>query len=178
VEPTGAQVHDRPPLGAALEGDLQHFPPSEVLQFLQLCGATGRIELEREGERAELFLEYGRPVLARTSRGSVRLGEILTHRRIVTRQTVERALALQHERPRERLGVLMVRECGVDREQVTRAIGEAMRRVLFGILLWQGGRFRFGPGERTGPDELVPDIELDQIILEGLRIADEVHGRR
>lgn len=36
----------------ALQGELAHFFPSEVLQLLQLAQATGRLELERPGERA------------------------------------------------------------------------------------------------------------------------------
>ena len=50
-----------------LRGDLTHFFPSEILQLLQLAQATGRLEFERPGERADLYVERGRPVYARTS---------------------------------------------------------------------------------------------------------------
>ena len=59
---------------AALQGDLEHFHASEVLQLLQLAEATGKLTLERAGERAELYFESGRPVFARTSGASVRTG--------------------------------------------------------------------------------------------------------
>ena len=48
----------------ALEGDLRHFFPTEVLQMLQLAQANGRLELERPREIVELFIERGRPVFA------------------------------------------------------------------------------------------------------------------
>src|SRR6185503_7885283 len=90
----------------ALQGDLAQFFPSEVLQLLQLAQATGRLELERSNERADLFIERGRPVFARTSGGSVRAGQILVHRGIVTSEGLERALAEQRSRPDLRLGVI------------------------------------------------------------------------
>jgi hypothetical protein len=159
-----------------LEGDLGTFLPSEVLQFLQLCAATGRLELERAGESAELYLEDGHPMLGRTSRGSVRLGEILLHRGALDVESLERALALQQNRPSERLGALLVRSGTAPRDQVERAVEEGLKRILFGIMLWKDGRFRFLSGERTEIGELRPEVELDQLILEGLRQADEVRS--
>ena len=51
----------------SLRGDLRHFFPAEILQLLQLAQASGRLALERQRERAEIFVERGQPVLARTS---------------------------------------------------------------------------------------------------------------
>ena len=44
---------------SALEGDLAHFYPSEVLQLLQLAQAVGRLELSRGTERVDLCLHNG-----------------------------------------------------------------------------------------------------------------------
>ena len=63
-------------LPGALRGDLAHFFPSEIMQLLQLAQATGRLEFERPDERAELFVERGRPVFARTSGAAVSIGQI------------------------------------------------------------------------------------------------------
>ena len=66
----GGEVSD-PELPGALRGELAHFFPSEILQLLQLAQATGRLELERPGERAYLYVERGRPVFARTTGAAV-----------------------------------------------------------------------------------------------------------
>ena len=50
-------AHAVPVMNAALEGNLEHFFPGEVLQFLQLAQAHGRLELERGSERAEVYFE-------------------------------------------------------------------------------------------------------------------------
>jgi Domain of unknown function (DUF4388) len=159
--------------GAALAGDLRHFFPTELLQLLQLAQATGRLELKRVGEQAELYVERGHPVFARTSGGSVRAGEILVHLRQLTAAALERALAEQKARPGERLGALLVARGEVTPEQVQGAVRESLRRIVYGLLLWREGRFLFVPDERVEEEDIRLDLDLDRLILEGLRIADQ-----
>ncbi len=164
----GGQVSD-----TALEGDLRHFLPSEVLQMLHLAQATGRIEFARASETAELFFERGRPVFARTSGQSVKVGQILVHRGEVSPDALELALAVQKDAPGERVGSMLVASGAVSPEQVQRAVTEVVRRILYGMLLWRDGRFLYHPGERPEGEDVQLDVELDRLILEGLRLADQ-----
>ena len=152
---------------AALEGDLGQFQPAEVLQLLQLAQATGRLELSRpaagafggtgRAEVVDVFFEQGRPVFARTSGQTVRTGEILVHRGHATREADSGAAAP---------------------EQVAQAVHEGERRILYGVLLWRDGRFRFQAGERAADNDLPLDLDLDRLILEGLRLADQARAER
>ncbi|MBI3539275.1 MAG: DUF4388 domain-containing protein [Candidatus Eisenbacteria bacterium] len=148
-----------------------------MLQLLQLAQATGRLELERSGERAELYVERGRPVFARTSGGSVRAGQILVHRGVVTSETLERTLAEQRARPGQRLGALLVASGAASPEQIQSAVNEALRRIVYGLLLWREGTFRFVTGDQVGGEDVKLDLDLDRLILEGLRQADEARAR-
>ena len=161
----------------ALEGDLAHFHASEVLQLLQLAEATGKLSLERAGEQAELFFEKGRPVFARTSGASVRTGDVLAHRGAVRAEALSRALEEQRHAPSERIGALLVRAGAATAEQVAQAVGEVVRRVIYGLTLWSQGRFTFHPGERLREGDIRLDLELDRLILEGLRQADQARER-
>ena len=158
---------------AALEGDLAQFYPTEILQFLQLAEATGRLEFVRPGERAELLLDRGRPVFARTSGLAVRVGEILVHRGAISAETLERALEEQAKRPGVRLGRHLISLGLVSRDQVAHAVEETLRRILYGLMLWREGRFHFEPGEPVGGGDIELDIELDRLILEGLSELDQ-----
>ena len=162
--------------GGALQGDLAHFFPPEVLQLLQLAQATGRLDLARSGERAELFVERGRPVFARTSGGTVRSGQILVHRGAITSEMLERALSEQREHPGQRLGALLIASGSTTSEQVRGAVRETLRRIVYGLLLWREGWFRFLPGEQVGGEDVKLDLDLDRLILEGLRQADEARA--
>jgi hypothetical protein len=162
--------------GRVLEGDLRHFFPAEVLQLLQLAQAHGRLELERPRETVELFIERGRPVFARTNGAAVRAGEVLVHRGLVTQEALDHALSLQHERPGERLGTLLVASGAISPEQLQHAVREVLRRIVYGVLLWREGTFRFFAGERIEAEDIQLDLELDRLILEGLRHADQTRA--
>lgn len=160
-----------------LEGDLTYFFPSEVLQLLALAQATGRLELERAGERADVFLERGQPVFARTSGHSVRLGELLVHRGAVSAAAIQKALEAPAP-PNQRLGERLVAAGAATPEQIQAAVREVLQRILYGLLLWRDGRFRFAPGERATEEDIRLELDMDRLILEGLRQADENRGRR
>jgi hypothetical protein len=165
-------------LPASLEGDLAHFFPTEVLQLLQLSQASGRLELLREGERVELFLERGRPVFARTSGMSVRAGEVLLHRGHVAPEALARALEHQRTGGRRRIGELLVEAGEANLEQVRDAVHEVLRRIVYGLVLWRDGHFRFVPGECVNGEDIRIDLDLDRLILEGLRLADQERAAR
>jgi hypothetical protein len=162
----------------ALEGDLAHFFTSEVLQLLQLAQASGRLEVARENERVDLYLERGRPVFARTSGLAVRVGEVLQHRGLVSSEALARALDRQQSQPRRRIGALLIDAGDVTAGQVREAVHEVLRRIVYGVLLWREGRFRFLPGEPGVGEDIQIDLDLDRLILEGLRIADQARAAK
>ncbi len=162
----------------ALEGDLVHFFTSEVLQLLQLAQADGRLEIERENERVDLYLERGRPVFARTSGLAVRAGEVLLHRGLVSPEALARALERQQREPHQRIGALLVEAGEVTLEQVRDAVHEVLRRIVYGVLLWREGRFRFVPGDASVGEDIQIDLDLERLILEGLRIADQARAAK
>ena len=159
--------------GSALDGDLRHFFPTEVFQLLQLAQANGRLVLERQRENVELWFERGRPVFARTSGASVRAGEVLVHRGLLSPDALRAALEQQASRPGERVGTILVGSGAITPEQLQTAVREVLRRIVYGVLLWREGRFRFLPGERIDAEDIQLDLDLDRLILEGLRLADQ-----
>jgi hypothetical protein len=173
---------------AALKGDLGRFQPAEVLQFLQLAQVTGRLELSRlatdaagaQGaeETVDVFFVQGRPVFARTSGQSVRTGEILVHRGHATHEAVVGALEAQRRGAGKRIGEMLAERSAVAPALVVQAVHECVRRILYGMLLWREGRFRFFADERVLDDDLPLDLDLDRLILEGLRLADQARAGR
>ena len=162
----------------ALEGDLAHFFPSEVLQLLQLAQANGRLEMTRDEERVDLYFDRGRPVFARTSGLAVRAGEILMHRGQAQPQAVARALERQRLEPKRRLGQILVEQGETSAEHVREAVHEVLRRIVYGLLLWRNGSFRFVPGDVAVGEDIQLDLDLDRLILEGLRLADQERAER
>lgn len=157
----------------SLQGSLAHFYPTEVLQLLGLAHADGRLALERGTERADLFLERGRPVFARSNGQTVRAGQLLVHRGLLSAEDLEAALAAQQDHPGERLGAWLVARGAITHEQLEDAVRDTLRRIVYGVLLWRDGRFQFYPGERVADEDIQLDLDVDRLILEGLRHADQ-----
>jgi Domain of unknown function (DUF4388) len=156
----------------ALEGDLARFFATDVLQFLKLAGASGRLELERLGERIEIGFDRGRPTDARCSGRSVRLGDVLVHRGVVSEATLAQALAEQRAGSGARLGAVLRASHGVRDDDVASAVGEVFRRLVCALALWPEGRFHFRPGADAEADDVLLDVELDRLLIEGLHRAD------
>jgi hypothetical protein len=159
-----------------LQGDLTHFAPAEVLQLLRLAQATGSLELEHAAERVDLLIARGRPVFARTTGVGVRAGQVLVHRGQLDPAALEAALAMQRLQPRKRIGTLLVENGAVRPEQVGEAVREVVKRIVWRVLLWREGTFRFVPGQAASAEDVQLDLDLDRLILEGLRIADEARS--
>ena len=161
----------------ALEGDLGHFFPPEILQLLQLSQATGRLELARGAERVELLIDRGRPAFANTTGVAVRAGEVLVHRGVVSRETLELVLAHQRDRPGQRIGSMLIEAGVATREQIEGAVRDVLRRLVYGVLLWREGRFRFVP-EVVPTEDIQLDLDLERMILEAMRLADQTRSGR
>jgi CheY-like chemotaxis protein len=100
-----------------IEGNLAQIPLVDLLQILAVNRKTGRLAVEREDERADVFLREGRVVDAR-------MGEVS---------------------------------------------GE---KALWRLLTRGEGQFAFVPGPEVVPERI--ERKLDDLVLEGLRQADEV----
>lgn len=164
-------------MSESLRGDLRHFFPGEILQLLKLAQATGRLVMERSGESADVFVERGQPVFARTSGGTVRIGDLLVHRGVVAPETIERVLSHPPSHPEQRLGARLVEAGAVTPADVQQAVSDSLRRILYGLLLWRDGDFRFSPGEQATDEDIRLEADLDRLILEGIRQADESRAR-
>ena len=157
----------------ALEGDLARFGAGDVLQWMGWAQATGRVEFRRAGETIGLLLEGGRLVQARTNGRSVRTGDVLIHRGLVEPERLAVALSDQRQHG-GRLGERLVADGAADSEAVRRAVQECLSRVVYRLLLWKEGSFRFDPDAHADGGSLPVELDLEPLILDGLRIADSV----
>lgn len=157
----------------ALEGDLARFGAGDVLQWMAWAQATGRLEFRRAGESIRLQLEGGRLVQGGTNGRSVRTGDVLIHRGQVSPEGLAIALSAQREYG-GRLGERLVALGATSGEQVRRAVEECLSRIVFRLLLWKEGSFRFDPDARADRGALPVELDLEPLVLDGLRIADAV----
>jgi hypothetical protein len=158
----------------ALSGTLDHFMPVQILRFLQMAAATGRLEIRHGDERADLFLINGRSAFALTNGVHLRVGDVLVNGGDIRPEAVELTAAFQQDMPGSLIGRMLVETGAVEPERLRAAVLEVQRRIVCRVLLWRDGEFLFHPGERANDEDITLDLDLDRLMIEALRLAGNV----
>lgn len=158
----------------ALEGSLDTFQPISVLQLVNLAQATGELELVVEGNSASVFFDRGSMTFASLSNRQLKLGEYLANQGLITRAHLEQAL---RKRDGRRLGDRLVDAGAIDVRTLQRAIEEQIKDVIYQVIRWTNGRFKFHDGRKPSQEDVLIDIPLDHLVLEGLKRLDEEQDR-
>ncbi len=165
----------------SISGTLEDVGVSDVMQFIYIGQSTGTLYCERHDEKAEIRFHEGRIVAARGT-GSARLGDLLFKHGVVTRATMDRALAIQAaSEPRQVLGEVLVAMEVVTPDDLVDVVEAHIQETIIELLTWTRGTFRFAlcdvhpiEGFERTPGEILPDVDLNTqaVLLEAARIFD------
>ncbi len=159
----------------SLAGDLSRVAASDVLQLLGYLSLSGTIEFERgaesEGDRIRFQVCRGRLVDANCSGPHLRLGELLVRRYSVAIEAVLDHLRYQREERERtghasRLGERLLAAGYLRGEVLRRALEDAATRLAFRVLTWKDGRFSYWSRDIPSPDDISPDLGLEELVLE------------
>lgn len=154
-----------------LTGNLAVFEPISVLQMLNLAQASGELRLTAEDNAASVFFERGSVTFAAIANRPIKLGEILLREKRITRKTLDRML--KNKREGMKLGVRLMEEGIIKESELKGAIEEQIKEVVYEVVRWRQGRFVFEGGRRPKAQDILIDIPLDRLMLEGLKRMDE-----
>jgi hypothetical protein len=156
-----------------LQGRLEVIEPMAVLQMLHNVRATGRLNLSAQRNRADVFFERGNISFASVDARPSRIGELLVEQGAIERSTLQRFL--DEKRPRKKLGARLVESGAVAAELIEHAVETQIREVIYEVVRWREGRFRFRSGERPVGEDILNQAPLAHLMLEGARRMDEAH---
>lgn len=154
-----------------LRGNLAVFGPIPVLQLISLQASTGELTFESGINTARVYFDAGSVTFAEIANRRMKLGEYLVAEDLVSRAHLDKALDIKDER--KRLGAILVEIGAIDAVTLRRAIEEQIKEVMYELVRWKTGRFRFTHGRRPQAQDVFIDIPLDHLILEGLKRLDE-----
>lgn len=157
-----------------LRGKLQTFEPVYVFQMLHLALATGKLRIKCPDNTASIYFDKGNIRFAEIANRPVRLGEYLVREGYLSRQTLDAALEKQTRRCK--LGKLLVRENILDESALKWALTEQIKDVVFEVVKWNDGTFTFQKDKHPKSGDILIDIPLDRLMLEGLTRWDESGG--
>ena len=161
-----------------LRGDLRVVPLAEVLQLLDVQEQSGVLTVERLGARVEIFFRRGRVDQA-TATGvpdEFLLGRFVLDAGLVQRTELESFLETRATHPRL-IGQQLVKLGHLGDADLKSVLIRQSSELIYEILRWRHGRFRFAAGLELPPSVIDAALALDveAVLMEGYRRVDEWH---
>jgi hypothetical protein len=161
-------------MSIALGGNLDDFGIAEVFQLIGQQGKTGVLEIEVEDQKAQLAFDTGRVVRASPA-GEFEyseLGERLIRCGVMTRECLD-ALVRDCQASARTLPTLLIETGAVSREDLDQVQDLLTQDTIFEVLRQRGGSFHFTT--QAVQHDVPPERMLgaEQILMDGLRMADE-----
>ena len=159
----------------ALEGTLKDFSLADIFQLIGLQRKTGVLTLRAKEDVVTISFLDGKVVGADSlnKRLEDRLGQVLLKGNVISREALERALALQKE-TLERLGHILLTHGIIERDELAKALEKQILQIIYRTFRWQDGDYQFAQETSVDYDhELVQPLSTESILMEGARMLDE-----
>jgi DNA-binding response OmpR family regulator len=165
-----------------LRGDLRVVPLAEVLQLLDVQEQSGVLTVERSGARVEIFFRRGRvdQAIADGVPEEFLLGRFVIDAELMQRADFEAFLESRATKsgPQGRLiGTQLVKLGHLGDADLKTCLTRQSSELIYEILRWRHGRFRFAAGLELPPSVIDAALGLDveAVLMEGYRRVDEWH---
>jgi DNA-binding response OmpR family regulator len=165
-----------------LRGDLRVVPLAEVLQLLDVQEQSGVLTVERSGARVDIYFRRGRVDQA-TAEGvpeEFLLGRFVIDAELMPRADFEAFLEARETAGKggQRLiGQQLVKQGALAEADLKTCLTRQSSELIYEILRWRHGRFRFSAGLELPPQVIDAALGLDveAVLMEGYRRVDEWH---
>jgi hypothetical protein len=160
----------------AIEGPLRELGIHDVFQVLDLSRKTGTLHVTSElrDNSGRVLFRIGRVVGANIKSNPHRIGDLLVRKGRATEADITRALAAQREAGgQRRLGDFLIDFGVISAKELEREVREQIETVVFELLSWHEGFFRFEDGGTPEHEGSIANISTESLLMEGARRIDE-----
>ena len=167
-----------------LRGDLRVVPLAEVLQLLDVQEQSGVLTVERSGARVDIYFRRGRvdQAMATGVPEEFLLGRFVLDAAVMQRADFEAFLESRTGQPRPTgqprlIGQQLVKLGYLAEADLETCLVRQSSELIYEILRWRHGRFRFAAGAELPPSVIDAALGLDveAVLMEGYRRVDEWH---
>lgn len=153
-------------------GRLSTMPLGDLLQWVAMTKRSGMLSLDRAAIHKELFFHDGRLISASSSDPREYLSQFLLMNGAVSEKELERLYRHLADHG-GKLGQLLVEIGMVPHEELQRYLRLKAEESIYDCFLWLDGSFHFFIDEPSHGEHLPIVSEINAVIMEGLRRADE-----
>jgi CheY-like chemotaxis protein len=160
-----------------LRGDLRVVPLAEVLQLLDVQEQSGVLTVERSGARVDIYFRRGRvdQAMADGVPEEFLLGRFVIDAEVMQRGDFE--AFLESRASQKLIGQQLVKLGHIADADLKTVLTRQSSELIYEILRWRHGRFRFAAGLELPPAVIDAALGLDveAVLMEGYRRVDEWH---
>ncbi len=161
----------------ALYGDFKSFPVTDLLQWVESSRKTGVIEIEQRHIKKSIVCREGRIVACTSDDPSTRLGQSLLAQGKITETQLQDALTV-HEASGKILGEVLVESGMVTLDVVVEHVAAKAEEAIYGLFDQEDAFFRFDENGEEPVYLVAVDLNVQDILLKGLKRYDEMNQMR
>ncbi len=159
-----------------LQGRIERFTLPEILQLIASSRKSGTLGIQRDDSIVMVYFRDGNVVYGYGPRQTFHLGQLLKERGVITDKQLQEAVNVQAKSENsKRLGEIMIGRNYIDRADLTQVVTRQVEELLYSLLSWQTGSFKFYDNQFPTEEEITVDLSVENVILEGLRRVDEMN---
>ncbi len=160
-----------------LGGNLSVLDPPSIFQLLNISTMTGELKFVTADDVASFYFKDGQLIYATMDRQKKKLGRFLIEKDLITEDQLYEALKdFWTNQGSKRIGNIMIDKGFFEKKSLVEAIHEQIKEVVYSVLSWQDGQFIFFRGVEPRDEDILLDVKMDHLILEGLKRLDETKG--
>ncbi len=157
-----------------LQGKIGRFTLPEIFQLIAAGRKTGTLGIQRDDDIIMVYFKKGKIIYGYGPRQAFHLGELLREKGKITSAQLAEAVATQSTTSNsKRLGQILIEKQFITRADLEQVVKGQMEDLIYSILSWDSGSFKFYENQYPTEEEITVDISVENAILEGMRRIDE-----
>lgn len=159
-----------------LQGNIEKFSLPEILQLVASSRKSGTLGVQKDDSIVMVYFDKGDIIYGYGPRQTFHLGQLLKEKKIISETQLEQAINIQAKNENsKRLGEILISRKFIDRADLQKVIVEQIEELLYSLLTWTTGSFKFYEDQFPTEEEITVKISVENVILEGLRRLDEAN---
>ncbi len=157
----------------SIKGNLETVYLPTILQMLSAEYKTGILQLKREDNEVNIYIQNGAIVYATENGKKNRLGDILKNSGILSSKQIKECLK-ESIGTKKALGKILLDKGYITRSQFNTLILKQAENTLYNVFLWKDGEFEYTDTKLNLNRIVVHKIDTMALLLEATRRIDEI----
>jgi uncharacterized protein DUF4388 len=154
-------------VGKTFRGDLSEVGLSEILEYLRSSQKTGLLTFKQDRIKKSLYIQDGNVIFGASNLQSERLGDLLLNAGWITKDQYKQSVALLTAHKRQ--GRILVEMGAITPKQLWQSVQGQIRTIVYSLFDWDHGAFSFFEGDLPSHENITADVEITELIVEGIR---------